>query len=86
MSSGQTGYETPAGIFSIVQKKEVHTSNLYQDGNMPFMQRITWTGIALHAGVLPGHPASHGCVRLPRVMAEHFFRNVQVGTPVIVCK
>src|SRR5262245_10176289 len=58
VSTGSTGYETPAGIFSIVQKKEVHRSNLYEDGEMPFMQRITWTGIALHAGNLPGHPAS----------------------------
>ena len=63
MSSGSAGYETPAGIFSIVQKKEMHSSNLYEDGQMPFMQRITWTGIALHAGTLPGHPASHGCIR-----------------------
>ena len=65
VSTGQTGLETPAGIFSVVQKNEVHRSNLYEDGNMPFMQRITWTGIAMHAGVLPGHPASHGCVACP---------------------
>ena len=65
VSTGATGLETPAGIYSVVQKNEVHQSNVYEDGNMPFMQRITWTGIALHAGVLPGQPASHGCVRMP---------------------
>jgi L,D-transpeptidase catalytic domain len=73
VSSGATGYETPAGIYSVVQKKAVHASNVYEDGNMPFMQRITWTGIALHAGVLPGQPASHGCVRLPYAFAQHLF-------------
>src|SRR5947207_625156 len=64
VSTGATDLETPAGIFSVVQKKEVHASNIYEDGNMPFMQRITWTGIAMHAGVLPGQPASHGCLRM----------------------
>ena len=73
VSTGNTGYETPAGIFSVVQKKVDHNSNIYEDGNMPFMQRITWTGIALHAGVLPGHPASHGCVRLPMDFAQRLF-------------
>src|SRR5215831_2031124 len=61
VSTGATGLETPAGIFSVVQKKEFHQSNVYADGNMPFMQRITWTGFALHGGVLPGYAASHGC-------------------------
>ena len=65
VSTGQTGYETPAGIYSVIQKEAEHYSNLYDDASMPFMQRITWSGIALHAGVLPGHPASHGCIRLP---------------------
>ena len=60
VSTGQTGYETPAGIYSVIQKEAEHYSNLYDDASMPFMQRITWSGIALHAGVLPGHPASHG--------------------------
>jgi L,D-transpeptidase catalytic domain len=84
VSTGSTGYETPAGIFSVVQKKPVHNSNLYQDGNMPFMQRITWTGIALHAGVLPGHPASHGCVRLPIAFAERLFELTDVGMRVVI--
>ena len=63
VSSGADGYETPPGIFSVVQKEVDHTSNLYDDASMPFMQRLTWTGIALHAGALPRYPASHGCVR-----------------------
>src|SRR5262245_25194750 len=79
VSSGSAGYETPAGIFSIVQKKEEHRSNLYDDGEMPFMQRITWTGIALHAGNLPGHPASHGCVRLPMAFARQLFDMTEMG-------
>src|SRR5215831_4458433 len=84
VSTGQTGYETPAGIFSVVQKKADHNSNLYEDGNMPFMQRITWTGIAMHGGVLPGHPASHGCVRLPIDFARRLFDLTDVGMRVII--
>jgi hypothetical protein len=84
VSTGTTGYETPAGIFSVVQKKADHNSNLYEDGNMPFMQRITWTGIAMHGGVLPGHPASHGCVRLPLDFAERLFDLTDVGMRVII--
>ena len=61
VSTGATGLETPAGIYSVVQKEMDHHSNVYEDGAMPFMQRITWTGIALHGGVLPGYAASHGC-------------------------
>ena len=64
VSSGQRGRETPAGIFSVIQKDAEHYSNLYDDAYMPNMQRITWSGIALHGGSLPGYPASHGCVRL----------------------
>jgi hypothetical protein len=86
VSTGSAGYETPAGIFSIVQKNEFHQSNLYEDGEMPFMQRITWTGIALHAGVLPGHPASHGCIRLPMAFAESLFGVTQLGMRVILVR
>jgi hypothetical protein len=86
VSTGSTGYETPAGIYSVVQKKAVHQSNVYEDGNMPFMQRITWTGIALHAGVLPGHPASHGCVRMPIAFAERLFGLTEIGLRVIVVR
>jgi len=86
VSSGSTGYETPAGIFSVVQKKEEHRSNLYEDGEMPFMQRITWTGIALHAGNLPGHPASHGCVRLPMAFARQLFDMTELGMRVLIVR
>jgi L,D-transpeptidase-like protein len=86
VSTGATGYETPAGIYSVVQKKEEHHSNLYEDGSMPFMQRITWTGIALHAGVLPGHPASHGCVRMPHSFAQRLFDMTDVGLRVIIVR
>ena len=86
VSTGNTGYETPAGIFSVVQKNVDHNSNIYEDGNMPFMQRITWTGIALHAGVLPGHPASHGCIRLPMDFAQRLFDLTDVGMRVIIVR
>ncbi|MGA7324135.1 MAG: L,D-transpeptidase family protein [Rhodomicrobium sp.] len=86
VSSGQTGLETPAGIYSIVQKEEEHYSNRYDDASMPFMERITWTGIALHAGVLPGYPASHGCVRMPEDFAEQLYQVTQLGMRVIVVR
>ena len=84
VSSGQTGYETPAGIYSVIQKEAEHYSNLYDDASMPFMQRITWSGIALHAGALPGHPASHGCIRMPHGFAERLFDLTKMGMRVIV--
>jgi hypothetical protein len=86
VSTGAPGYETPAGIFTIVQKKEEHRSNLYEDGEMPFMQRITWTGIALHAGILPGHAASHGCVRLPMGFAQRLFGMTDLGMRVLIVR
>jgi lipoprotein-anchoring transpeptidase ErfK/SrfK len=86
VSTGSTGYETPAGIYSVVQKEEFHQSNLYEDGDMPFMQRITWTGIALHAGALPGHPASHGCIRMPMSFAEPLYGITEMGMRVIVVR
>lgn len=86
VSSGVTGYDTPAGVFSIVQKKPQHNSNLYDDASMPFMQRLTWTGIALHAGVIPGYPASHGCVRLPHAFAEKLFDMTKLGMRVILTR
>jgi hypothetical protein len=84
ISSGQAGRETPAGIFSVIQKEAEHYSNLYDDAYMPNMQRITWSGIALHGGVLPGYPASHGCIRLPYDFAERLFGATQLGMRVIV--
>jgi lipoprotein-anchoring transpeptidase ErfK/SrfK len=84
VSSGQTGYETPAGVYSVIQKEEEHHSNLYDDASMPFMQRITWSGIALHAGPLPGYPASHGCVRMPYEFAQRLFDMTKIGRPALV--
>ena len=84
VSSGQRGRETPAGIFSVIQKNAEHYSNLYDDAFMPHMQRITWSGIALHGGVLPGYPASHGCVRMPFDFAEGLFDVTRLGMRVIV--
>ncbi|WP_283813398.1 L,D-transpeptidase family protein [Bradyrhizobium sp. AUGA SZCCT0177] len=84
VSSGSKGRETPAGIFSVIQKVEEHYSNLYDDAFMPHMQRITWSGIALHGGVLPGRPASHGCIRLPFDFAERLFDVTKMGMRVIV--
>jgi L,D-transpeptidase catalytic domain len=86
VSSGQRGYETPSGIFSVLQKEEEHYSNLYDDASMPFMQRITWSGIALHAGQLPGYPASHGCIRMPHEFAQHLFDMTKIGMRVIVAR
>jgi hypothetical protein len=84
VSSGQTGRETPAGIFSVIQKEADHYSNLYDDAYMPNMQRITWSGIALHGGALPGYPASHGCVRMPYDFAARLFDMTEPGLRVIV--
>ncbi len=86
VSSGQNGLETPSGIFSVVQKEEDHRSNIYDDASMPFMERITWTGIALHAGVLPGYPASHGCVRMPQEFAEQLYDLTNLGMRVIIVR
>ena len=65
VSTGTQGRETPAGIFAVLEKNKDHRSNMYDDAEMPNMHRITWNGIALHGGPLPGYPASHGCVRMP---------------------
>lgn len=84
VSSGQTSLETPVGIYSVLQKEEEHYSNLYDDASMPFMQRITWSGIALHAGALPGYPASHGCVRMPYNFAKNIFGQTRLGLRVVI--
>lgn len=73
MSSGKKGHATPTGSFPILQKNIDHKSNLYNDAPMPYMQRLTWDGIALHAGHIPGYPASHGCLRLPMPFAKSLF-------------
>ncbi len=86
ISSGKRGHETPTGVFSIIQKRARHFSNLYNGAPMPHMQRLTWSGIALHGGALPGYPASHGCVRLPYAFARDLFRQTTMGTRVIVTR
>lgn len=84
VSTGTKGRETPAGIFAVVERKEEHHSNMYDDAFMPHMQRITWNGIALHGGPLPGYAASHGCVRLPFGFAEKLFDKTRIGMRVII--
>jgi lipoprotein-anchoring transpeptidase ErfK/SrfK len=84
VSSGTKGRETPAGVFTVLQKDKDHHSNLYDDAWMPNMLRITWSGIALHGGPLPGYPASHGCVRMPYGFAEKLFDKVRMGMRVII--
>ena len=84
VSTGTTGRETPAGIFAIVEKNKEHRSNMYDDAEMPNMQRITWNGIALHGGPLPGYAASHGCVRMPYGFAEKLFDKTRLGMRVII--
>ncbi len=84
VSTGQAGLETPSGVYALLQKEVDHHSNVYDDAAMPFMQRITWSGIALHAGELPGYPASHGCVRMPYSFAEQIFPMTRLGMRVII--
>lgn len=84
VSTGTKGRETPAGVFSILQKNIDHRSNLYDDAHMPHMQRLTWNGIAMHGGPLPGYAASHGCVRLPYGFAENLFDKTRIGMRVII--
>jgi hypothetical protein len=84
VSTGKPGKTTPTGEFTILQKRVHHRSNLYSNAPMPFMQRLTWTGIALHAGQLPGYPASHGCIRFPREFARRLFNITALGTTVSV--
>jgi L,D-transpeptidase-like protein len=84
VSTGIKGRETPAGVFSVVEKEKDHHSNLYDDAWMPNMERITWSGIALHGGPLPGYAASHGCIRMPYDFAEKLFGKTQIGMRVII--
>lgn len=83
-STGKPGHETPTGVFVVLQKDKHHKSSTYDDAPMPNMNRLTWSGIALHAGNLPGYPASHGCVRLPMAFSERLFDITHLGTPVII--
>lgn len=84
ISSGRQGYESPIGRFQILAKKRVHRSNRYDDAPMPFMQRLNWYGVALHAGEIPGRPASHGCIRLPLGFARALFGATETGGFVFV--
>src|ERR1700730_16612072 len=84
VSTGTTGRETPAGIFAVLEKDKDHHSTMYDDASMPNMQRITWNGIALHGGPLPGYAASHGCVRMPFGFAEKLFDKTWIGMRVII--
>ncbi|MBO9519409.1 MAG: L,D-transpeptidase family protein [Porphyrobacter sp.] len=84
ISSGNTKKPTPTGIFPILEKKRFHRSIKYENAPMPFMQRLDSYGIAMHAGHLPGYPASHGCVRLPSQFASRLFASTEVGTEVMI--
>jgi hypothetical protein len=84
VSTGMRGHTTPMGVFSIIQKQKFHKSNIYSGAPMPFMERITWSGIAIHAGVLPGYPASHGCIRMPMAFAVKMYGWTRMGARVII--
>jgi hypothetical protein len=84
ISSGTASHPTPTGVFSVIQKRRHHRSNLYSNAPMPYMQRLTWSGIALHQGQLPGYPASHGCVRLPADFAQFLWHTTKLGARVII--
>jgi hypothetical protein len=86
VSTGVPGHPTPTGVFSVIQKRRFHTSNIYSGAPMPYMQRITWSGIALHQGIVPGRPASHGCIRLPEAFARQLWGISKIGTRVIITR
>jgi hypothetical protein len=83
-STGKLGHRTPTGVFKILQKDKNHRSSTYNNAPMPYMNRLTWSGVALHAGNLPGYPASHGCVRLPKAFAERLFGVTRLGMTVVI--
>jgi len=84
VSTGMKGHPTPMGVFSVLEKEKMHHSNIYSGAPMPFMQRITWSGVAIHAGVLPGYPASHGCIRMPMAFAVKMWNWTKTGARVLV--
>ncbi|HEX8579659.1 MAG TPA: L,D-transpeptidase family protein [Allosphingosinicella sp.] len=84
VSTGRRGMDTPVGTFPILQKKVDHRSNLYDDAPMPFMQRLTWGGVALHAGRVPNYPASHGCIRMPKAFAKKLYGITGFSSTVVV--
>ena len=86
VSTGVPGHPTPMGAFSVIGKERYHASNIYSGAPMPFMQRITWSGVALHLGVVPGHPASHGCIRLTPDFAQLLWKTTKIGARVIIAR
>ncbi len=84
ISTGTLGRETPTGVFTILEKKVMHRSTTYDNAPMPYMQRLTSKGIAIHAGDLPGYPASHGCIRLPNQFAKQLYGITELGTQVMI--
>jgi hypothetical protein len=84
ISTGVRGHPTPMGVFSVIQKHKFHHSNIYSGAPMPYMQRITWSGVAMHAGVLPGYPASHGCIRMPMAFAVKMWNWTKMGARVVI--
>jgi len=84
VSTGMRGHSTPMGVFSIIQKNKYHRSNIYSGAPMPYMQRITWSGVAMHAGALPGYPASHGCIRMPMSFAVKMWSWTRMGARVVI--
>jgi lipoprotein-anchoring transpeptidase ErfK/SrfK len=84
ISTGMRGHPTPMGVFSVIAKEKLHHSNIYSGAPMPYMQRITWSGIAIHAGVLPGYPASHGCIRMPAAFALKMYGWTTMGARVVI--
>jgi len=86
VSTGRPDHETPTGVFTILQKQVQHASTLYNSAPMPYMERLTWDGVALHAGNLPGYPASHGCVRLPYEFSKRLYSVTASGTTVVISK
>jgi lipoprotein-anchoring transpeptidase ErfK/SrfK len=86
VSTGTPGHPTPTGVFSVIQKDRWHRSNLYGNAPMFYMQRITWSGVAMHQGIVPNHPASHGCIRLPEAFARQMWTTTQMGARVIIAR
>jgi lipoprotein-anchoring transpeptidase ErfK/SrfK len=84
ISTGMRGHSTPMGVFSVIQKHKYHRSNIYSGAPMPYMQRITWSGVAMHAGLLPGYPASHGCIRMPMNFAVKMWGWTRMGARVVI--
>lgn len=84
VSTGRPGRETPTGVFTVLEKQLVHHSRTYDNAPMPYMQRLTWKGVALHAGKLPGYPASHGCIRLPAGFAKLLYGVTSTGMTVVI--